>query len=394
MALTRLAVLETYLKDLIVNEETILSSVEAREHIFEIKDSEHTLGFISLYDLKAYVYEHEEEAKNYWIRNIDSTDWKNIFDHQFFQRRKPQLISVESLTDADDLEFYILQKGQKTGPYEKYELMEKVENKEILLSDMVSYNAGMTWVKLFLVDGFERRSLKNNDQLPGVPDEEFLNKASGQIKSIGDAIEAISSLAYLGNQKKGNTQERERENIYRDEMEKKAQPTSVYKWLLVFSVLGIAYFLYNIKANLKSPFGPAPSSVVGEQADMLTPTELSEPFNAKEKNNYQPRNGINDQKRKEKFEPRVKKTVRNPPRKTFLETNKFKDTTESTTTAEDSNYYYDNAAPMELDPVRAQISKENFDNGGEATLPEPTPSIEPSLAPEASDALFTNEVSN
>jgi hypothetical protein len=384
MALNNLAVLETYLKDIIVSEAAITANVEMREHIFEIKDEEKTLGFISLYDLKAYVFEHEEEAKNYYVKNIDSDEWKNIYEHPFFQRRKPQLISSESLKDADDLEFFILQKGQKAGPFEKYELMEMVEKREILLSDMVSFNGGHVWIKLFQVDGFDRRSLRDNDQLPGMPSLEFLNRPSDSINNIGETTDAITSLAFLGNQKKGKTLERAHEVSYKDEMEKGASSTSIYKWLLITSVVGIVYFLFNIKSHLNSPFGATPATSVGEQAEMLTPIENPTPYSDKTPNNHPTNNGVNDQRRMGKFETRNMNPVRPVARKSFMETNKFRDNTSDAgaSSAEDSNYFYDNTAPMELDPVRAQISKENFDNGGE-----------PGPAPEA-DTLFSGEVSN
>ncbi|MDD4972956.1 MAG: hypothetical protein PHY93_01325 [Bacteriovorax sp.] len=386
MALNNLAVLETYLKDIIVSEEIITANVEMREHIFEIKDEEKTLGFISLYDLKAYVFEHEEDAKNYYVKNIDSDEWKNIYEHPFFQRRKPQLISSENLKEANDLEFFILQNGQKNGPFEKYKLMEMVEKREILLSDMVSFNGGHVWIKLFQVDGFDRRSLRENAQLPGMPSLEFLNRPSDSINNIGETTDAITSLAFLGNQKKGRTLEREREVSYKDEMEKGANSTSIYKWLLIASVFGIVYFLFSIKSHLSSPFGPSPTSSVGEQAEMLTPIENPTPsYSDKTTNNHPRNNGINDQGRMGKFETRNMNPVRPVARKSFMETNKFRDNTGdavSVPSSEDGNYFYDNAAPMELDPVRAQISKENFDNGGE-----------PGPAPEA-DPLFSGEVSN
>jgi hypothetical protein len=49
----------------------------------------------------------------------------------------------------------------------------------------------------------------------------------------------------------------------------------------------------------------------------------------------------------------------------------------------DPNYYFDNSSPMELDPVREQVSKETFENApGEAATPP------------ADDALFNQESSN
>jgi hypothetical protein len=400
MATPKLAVLETYLKDIIVSEETITRSVEMRDHIFEIKDADKSLGFISLYDLKAYVYEHDIEAQNYWVKNIDNNEWKNIYDHPFFQRRKPQLVSTDTLKNVDDLEFYILQKGQKTGPFEKYELMDKVEKKEILLSDMVSFNAGYTWIKLFQVDGFDRRSLKDNDQLPGMPTNEFLNRPSDSISSSGDSTDAITSLAFLGNQKKGKTIERDREMIFKDEMEKGVRSISIYKYAFVISVIGIVYVIFNIKSNLDSPFIPK-NQTTGEQVEMLKPVEMPNNQNTNNFNNNQ----INDQRRTSKYEIRRLNPIRPAARKSFMDTRKFKESTNdsgSQNSAEDNNYYYENPTPMELDPVRSQISKENFDNGGNNDSDSPRVQNnkdnfenggEVTPAPEG-EALFNNEVSN
>jgi hypothetical protein len=51
----------------------------------------------------------------------------------------------------------------------------------------------------------------------------------------------------------------------------------------------------------------------------------------------------------------------------------------------DPNYYYDNSAPMELDPVREQVSKETFETSVPPGEPGPPP---------ADDALFNQESSN
>lgn len=390
MAQNNLAVLKSELKDFILSEEALLANGELREHIFEIKDAEKSLGCISLSDLKAYLQEHhddpeyQEEAKNYWIKNIDNENWKNIYELQFFQRRKPQLVPTKNSQDSlDDSEFFILQQGQKSGPFLKQQLMDKIEKREILLSDMASYNGGHTWVKLFQIDGFDRRVLRDNDHLPGMPADEFLKRPSDSVHTISETTDAITSLAFLGNQKRGKTLEREREVSYvsyKDENEKGA--SALYKWLLVTSVIGIIFFLFNIKSHLSSPFGTPPTSPIGEQAEMLTPIENPAPFN--KETNRPGQNRINDQRRMEKIETRTLKPIRPSARKSFMETKAFIESANDNGPAptEDNNYYYDNAAPMELDPVRAQISKENFDNGG-----EPTP-------PPESESGFTGEVSN
>jgi len=371
--------LVTYLKDILGTEEELTSKVEMREHIFEMRDGETSLGFISLYDLKAYVFEHEEEAKQYQVRNIDSDEWKNIYEHPYFQRRKPQLISAENLKDSDDQEFFVLIKGQKAGPFEKYELSDMVDRKEILLTDMVSFNGGHTWVKLYQVDGFDRRSMRDSSVLPGMPDEDIINRTETTEAGIGDTTDGFISLAFLGNQKKGRLLERQQENTLDDELKKSAAQSSRYKWLLIASLLGIGYFLYNIKTSLQSPFLDKPASSVGEQAEMLKPVENFD----HQAPTFNSRNDVNDQRRMGKFETRKMNPVRPAMRKSFMETSQFKEANSGNNDGgEDQNYYYDNATPMELDPVRAQISKENFDNGAEPAQVENT------------GELFNSEVSN
>lgn len=384
------AVLITYLKDILFSEEAITANVEMREHIFEIKDSEnHSLGFISLYDLKAYVFEHEEEAADYFVKNIDSNEWTGVFEHPFFQRRKPQLVSLNTLDPESDLEFFILKHGQKTGPYEKFELVTMLEEKEILLTDMVSFNAGHTWMKLYQVENFDRRVLKESDQLPGIPSR-VLAQPNESVVAVSPETDAISSLAYLSNVKRGKTIEREKSQEYQSDSSYKKNQSSLYKWLLVVSVIGIGYFLFHIKNQLISPFKPAVSTIGEQSAEMLTPVEMdgpqTNPSATRQLGEQRGVNQINNQNRSDgKFESRPMRPVRALGRKSFMDSSKYQAIQNSNAPGEeDPNYFYDNTSAMELDPVRTQVSKENFDdsmspNGG------PIPS---------SDALFESEVSN
>ncbi len=380
----------TNLKDVLFSEEEITKSVE-REHIFEMKDKEdNSLGFISSFDLKAYVIEHGDEAGDYDVKNIDSTEWASIFTHPSFQRRKPQLVSLSSLAQDSDQQFYILKNGQKTGPFEKFELLSMLEQKEILLTDMVTTNAGHTWMKLFQVDNFDRRVLKESDQLPGVPNQAVMGNSDSVTPAI-PSTEAISSLAYLSNVKRGKSVERDRVETYKSESTTQNNSSAVYKWLLVGSIIGIAYFGFHIKNQLTSPFKADGGASIGEQAEMLTPVEMNggnptapqtNPGAARqlgEKRNY---NQINDTQRNTgKFEPRVFQPIRPAGRKSFMDTSKYQDT-QIQAAQEDPNYFYDNTSAMELDPVRSQVSKENYDNSA-AEGDGPIPS---------SDNLFENEI--
>ena len=375
MGQKKLSVLETYLKDIICGQDEILTREDNREHIFEIKDNENVLGFISLYDLKAYTFEHEEEASQYSIRNIDSNNWTLIFEHSFFQRRRPQLISTETFNDVDEDTIYILHKGQKEGPYNKSDITQKLNDKEILLTDLVSLNAGHTWLKLYQVEGFDRRSLKESDQLPGMPSMEIVGQINEAPNVLpGETTDGMISLAYLGNLKRGKAYELFQTPSVSDDIGDKVKSSTLYKFLALIFIGGIVYLLINIKNQFSSPFTDSPTT--GEQAEMLTPVDSSEPSSPKNTREVQINNSINDQGRRSKFESRQLRPVRPAgARKSFMDTQSFKDS-QGSAGEEDSNYYYDNSSPMELDPIRAQVSKENYDGNN------PPKEVETTFTPE------------
>lgn len=364
------------LSDFLFSEEQITKAVDVRDHIFEIKKEEATLGYISLYDLKTLTAHSDHELDKVEIRQIDGADWCLLFEHPFFQRRKPQLVPVSSLQEENDLTYFLLRNGQKAGPYEKEQLLSMVEEKEILLTDMVSTNAGHTWMKLYQAEGFDRRTLKNSDQLPGLPFEGHFNKIAPSPSAQNPETEALSGLAYIGNVKRGKVVEREQNNHYKDEVTKTKGNSSIYKWLLILSVIGIGYFLYNIKNQLTSPFTPAPSPI-GEQAEMLTPVEAT-PALVGERPADRPLNQFNDSRRTGKFEEKSFKPIVPNRRKSFMESSKFQAIRNND--SDDGNYFYDNTSPIELDPVRSQVSKETFD----APIGDPGNS---------GDVLFEEEIS-
>lgn len=383
------ALLAATLNDFLFSKEEIEENVEAREHIFEIKDQETSLGYISLYDLKAYVLEHEKETGDYLVRNIDSKEWIPVFEHPYFQRRRPQLVSASALSSEDEQQFFILRQGQKTGPYEKYELVSMLESKELLLTDMVSGNAGHTWMRLYQVDGFDRRILKESDQLPGVPSK-IINQGNESVVELPPETEAISSLAYLSNVKRGKSIERERVEFKDATVTTAGNQSSIYKVLLVASIIGIGYFLFHIKNQLSSPFKSETASPVGEQAQMLTPVEMTEPTDPAGRSQVGERkhyNQVNNQGRSPggKFESRSLNPIKPNQRKSFMETGKYQEIKNSDAGGEeDPNYFYDNTSAMELDPVRSQVSKENYDS---------TPADSEGPIP-ASDNLFESEIQN
>ncbi|MBY0415273.1 MAG: hypothetical protein K2Q18_13970, partial [Bdellovibrionales bacterium] len=264
------AIASTQLKDLLFTEDSIVGNGDERENIFELKDANHnSLGFISTHNLKTYILEHESELEGMSVRNIDSTDFTAIFEHVLFQRRRPQVIATMANIDSDQ-QFYILRQGQKTGPFQKGELITMLDEKEILLTDMVSYNGGHTWLKLYQLENFERRVLKESDSLPGVPTEAIAH-STDYVVGISEATEAISGLAYLSNVKRGKTVEREATQIFKADQIKKSSEFGFHKWLLLISFIGTGYFIYHLKNELASPFKEEAPPIGEQQAEVLTP---------------------------------------------------------------------------------------------------------------------------
>lgn len=359
------------LEDYLFSQTEIENMVTKREHIFEIQKDNLSLGFISLYDLKEYIILDESSCELLFVKNIDQNSFQLLFEHPLFQRRKLQIIDpthAESILPVEQ-KFHILQQGQKSGPFTKDEMNDFITNREIIMNDMVSINAGQTWQKLFATPGFERRELKPKDELPRLPDEDYLKQGPADYRSTDNITDATSSLAYLGNIKKGQTANLDYEKIDAKEIQKKKIMGTSYKWLFVLSFIGIGYFLFNIKSALQSPFSKTPISTVGEHSEQLTPTESTSSMNSS------PRSAGKFQNRQ--LNP-VKPRFRTP-QKSFREANPG--VVDNQNGSSDPNYYYDNAAPMELDPVREQVSRETFDNGD----PGPPPS---------DDALFNQESSN
>lgn len=360
--------------------------------IFEIKKSDHIpMGFTSLAQLRQFAMETDsEELNNLVIRNTQSTHWISLFEHPSFQRRKPQLVPFDSIQAEDDKEYYILSKGQKHGPYEKIQLQAMLEQNEILLTDMVSGNAGHTWMKVFQLDGFERRALKDSQELPEMP-LDVIKEGNENVISLSASTEAITNLAYLSNVKKSKSAKVIAETIQNKITNSVSSTQALSKWILFLSLIGIVYFAFNIKNQLKSPFANN-EPTVGEHAENPNIVETLRPvesFDAPIKSNHNTPsvgeshrpNSINDQGR---FETKKLEPIRPHGRKSFMQTQTFKNTqtTLSESGNQGTNEYYDDTTPMELDPVRAQVNKETYNDAGQED-------IIPTL-----DSIYEEEVNN
>lgn len=147
--------------------------------------------------------EHEDFFENAKVYNLVIEEWKDFFASTEFQRRKPKLVPAQNLIQNDD--FYILDKGQKTGPFSLEQIKNKLESGEIVVSNEVSVDDGKTWIKLYEHHEFDRRLHKNQEDLPFQPEQEVFDE-SDKVASLEVARAqkqkeddtAITGLAFLG----------------------------------------------------------------------------------------------------------------------------------------------------------------------------------------------------
>jgi hypothetical protein len=389
------------LEDFLFSESEIHSDDISRENLFEIKKHDENIGYISLDGLKKLHEQDNYDWNEFTFRKFGNEEWTNLYEIHPFQRRKPQLVSTETVIENDITEIHLLLKGQKSGPFTKSDLKKMLDHKEILYTDLISINGGQNWAKLYSLDGFNRRNLSEYETLPTLPDKEVLNNQNTtQTKTVNlEVMDAITGLAYLGNIKKGKAVELQNRETPIDTVQ--TSPSNFYKYMLLGSVIGIIYFTVSLKNSLKTPFKDGNGDArIGEQSEASSDTvsnELTPNRNGRFNSNINPTNSSNGQnnnrpssdnfQRMGKFETRRINPPRPARNTSFTNSSKYRNANNNANNGDgspDQNYYYNDNSPMELDPVGRNISKDTSD---------PTSMGEPGPAP-STDPLFNQEMDN
>jgi hypothetical protein len=151
-------------------------------------------------DLKDIAQEHEELFEEYTALNLATEKEKPFFQNTKFQRRKPKLVSLQGLQTIDN--FYLLDQGVKKGPFTLEHIKELLDSKKMTLNILASVDKGQSWIKLFEHHEFDRRLLKNKEELPFSPNAEVLDKKFDKMeksyKKPKEEQEALVGLAFIG----------------------------------------------------------------------------------------------------------------------------------------------------------------------------------------------------
>jgi hypothetical protein len=334
------------------------------------------------------------------VKDAKSTSsWQELFSHPFFQRRKPQIVNNDNFSDSQD-EVYLLVEGQKRGPYIAGEVHALIDTKEILLTDMVSFDEGHSWKKLYQYEEFDRRDLSQGN-LPESPGWEIFKESNQEIENEllnpkEDQVEtnAIAGLAFLENLKSGKTssnynksaiedipevpeeEEKLAETIpfpkkKKEKVEKTKNSTApkvkyAYAFAIIFLLSGSIFFFSKEKSNHRN-MASSPQSIKD------APTLEGQPIDGDESNNNKGRARSNSYRSaivKKKKGPRSRRPA------SIIESRKFQDRKQ----LQDDPYEYDDKdpyedmvkndqvydydqgeTPVQQDPVRAKVDKTTID---------------------------------
>ncbi len=139
-------------------------------------------------------------------------DWINIYSHPAFQRRKPQIVGDDKGLPESRYAF-LLVKGQKYGPVSISEIKTLLNEKEILLTDQVTFDEGHTWKKLYEYKELDRRDLEQG-HLPSIPGWDVFkgshDEISDQLDHAGERerqLNAFAGLAFIENVQHGKAED-------------------------------------------------------------------------------------------------------------------------------------------------------------------------------------------
>jgi len=152
---------------LVLDENQIEKNQLPLEELFYLRFKEKTLGPVWSQNLKEFLKIHNHQlAENVHIRTFSGTEWTNLFEHPLFTRRKPQVLTENNLK-GDEL-IHVLEHGMQVGPYHLDTIRNKIQQNELILTDMLSTDSGKTWQHIYKFDVFDRRN-KSTSALPAAP---------------------------------------------------------------------------------------------------------------------------------------------------------------------------------------------------------------------------------
>lgn len=170
-----------------LSKEEIVQRQLAYKDLWIIKLGEEIKGPFAYQNLKAYVAKNESFFEEALASRLEPQDWKPLFSFPQFQRRTPQILKEVSPGQGP---FWLLENGLKSGPFEKSHILNRLENNSLIATDNISNDQGKSWIKIYDIPEFDRRSLLG-PQLPAAPLEQTLAQIYGKKEIEEDRLDEL-----------------------------------------------------------------------------------------------------------------------------------------------------------------------------------------------------------
>lgn len=169
--------------------ETLKLEALTKEQIEELNLSLHDLWLIKNNDtingpyqgdtLKNYAALHAIDFEQSYASKADQADWRLFFSHALFADLAPEI--VNEVDTSYQGPFWILEQGLKSRPFNKLEILKKIEMGLLTFTDSISSNDGHEWQKIYQTPGFEQRTHCATD-LPKAPSEFSFHKSTSEME--------------------------------------------------------------------------------------------------------------------------------------------------------------------------------------------------------------------
>jgi hypothetical protein len=239
-----------------------------------VKIGDEVFGPFETASLHDYAAENSHEFINAHATMEEPHNWQPFFSIEQFHLKKPEP-EAEVIVEE---RYWVLNQGQKAGPFPRMTIDKKLEMGTLSLNDVVSVDDGHTWNKFYQVETFNPEGAAGGvEALPMAPLESAFARAKEDLQEKMDAQErtgshaGLASLVYLG-------QSKDRPTLKLDEIDLKSleetEVTRSLKWAIPSAVAGVGV-LVALGNFIMSPSTSNDVAEVQEKSEVIMPSAQS-----------------------------------------------------------------------------------------------------------------------
>lgn len=358
---------------LVLSQERVAQEAIAVKELLEVEFEGQVFGPIWRVHLKAHLDAFKQLTHEIRIRDIEShMEWVQVTNHPYFQKRTQTPAPAIPEDQVGNL-FYLIQGGQKVGPFTKEQILEKIHAYQLVMTDPISVDMGQNWIKVYQISEFDRRlkSERSNGSNDG-EDVSSLYKGLRNNNVVG--LQVLQSLTHQDPTNPSydldstRIDPKKKSNSLNDLVELK------YFALFIIGLVGI----FSILSSWNRPRAKRTPASVKEaksrqleqerKANKAAQRAAKRAERSSSRSNRAPASVDNHSSKKNTRLNQVRANNNRRINRPRSRTNRsirnsaaYKSTRQPASAGEDDNYYDDGDTPDEQDPVRSQVSRETMD---------------------------------